>query len=88
MAQRGLEIEVQFPGYFFRNYLQKKYCKIEVRKQQKFWSHKPLTNINKSLFEVQSESTKRDLNVLLTLGLTINIKIIPIFMFNDNFKEK
>ena len=78
MAQRRLEIEVQFPGYFFINRLQKKYFKIEVNKQKQFWSHKLFANINKSLFEVRSESTKDDLNVLLTHGLTINIKMTPI----------
>ena len=60
--------------------------KVEVNKQNKFLSQK--YNLHKSLFEAQYESTTCDLKFLDVPGLTINIKIIPIFMFNDNFKEK
>ena len=85
---RRLEIEVQFPGYFLRNLLQKKYCKIEVNTQKKFWSQKVVSNVNQSLFEPQYESTKCDWQFLLAPGLTINIKIIPIFVLNEYFWPK
>ena len=81
MAQRRLEIEVQFPGYFFRNRLQKKYCKIEVNTQKKFWSQKVVSNVNQSLFEPQYEPTKCDWQFLLAPGLTINIKKKSPFLF-------
>ena len=86
---RRLQIEVQFPGYFLKNRLQKKYCKIEVNTPKKFWSHKSFTNIKKSLFEPQYESKNCDLKILLTHGLTINIKTkIPIFVLNEYFWSK
>ena len=74
----GQKYKYNFQGTFSEIVCKKSTLKLKSTKKQNFWSHKPLTNINKSLFEVQSESTKRDLNVFLTLGLTMNKKITPI----------